>query len=85
MNKKENKNRNYAFIDGQNLYYGTAKLEEHPWKINLARFRIYLEQKYNVVMPTIFWDMYKKQIKSYTKEFKKPDLSLYFENIIQLW
>lgn len=49
MDKKENKNRNYAFIDGQNLYYGTAKLETHPWKISLARFRVYLEQKYNVV------------------------------------
>lgn len=49
MDKKENTIKNYAFIDGQNLYMGTAKLEEHPWKINLKRFRIYLEQKYNVV------------------------------------
>jgi len=49
MNRKKNINKNYAFIDGQNLYYGTAKLEEHPWKINLTRFRIYLEKKYNVV------------------------------------
>ena len=39
---------NLAFIDGKNLYYGTAKLEEHPWKINLTRFRIYLEQKYHI-------------------------------------
>lgn len=46
---KENKNKNYAFIDDQNLYYGTAKLEKSPWKINLTRFRVYLEQKYNVV------------------------------------
>ncbi|KKR70018.1 MAG: hypothetical protein UU13_C0016G0006 [Candidatus Nomurabacteria bacterium GW2011_GWB1_40_7] len=41
--------KNLAFIDGQNLYMGTAKKETHPWKIDLARFRIYLEQKYNVV------------------------------------
>lgn len=40
--------KNIALIDGQNLYMGTAKLEVHPWKINLARFRIYLEQKYDV-------------------------------------
>ncbi len=40
--------KNLAFIDGQNLYMGTAKREVDPWKINLARFRTYLEQKYNV-------------------------------------
>ena len=39
---------NYAFIDGQNLYIGTAKRETDPWKIDLARFRVYLEKKYNV-------------------------------------
>ena len=27
---------------------GTAKREVGPWKIDLARFRVYLEQKYNV-------------------------------------
>ena len=41
-------NKNYAFIDGQNLYMATAKREVSPWKISLARFRIYLEQKYKV-------------------------------------
>ena len=39
---------NYAFIDGQNLYMGTAKMEINPWKIDLGRFRAYLEEKYNV-------------------------------------
>jgi len=36
MDKKKTKNKNYAFIDGQNLYMGTTKLEVHPWKINLV-------------------------------------------------
>jgi uncharacterized LabA/DUF88 family protein len=40
--------KNIAFVDGQNLYMGTAKREVDPWKIDLARFRVYLEQKYNV-------------------------------------
>lgn len=40
--------KNLAFIDGQNLYMATTKREVDPWKINLARFRVYLEQKYNV-------------------------------------
>jgi uncharacterized LabA/DUF88 family protein len=44
---KEHSN-NIAFIDGQNLYMGTAKRDVGPWKINLARFRVYLEQKYHV-------------------------------------
>ena len=39
---------NYAFIDGQNLHMATAKRSEDPWKVDLARFRIYLEQKYEV-------------------------------------
>ncbi len=40
--------KNIAFVDGQNLYMNTAKKEINPWVINLARFRIYLEKKYNV-------------------------------------
>ncbi len=45
---KNEKTKNLAFVDGQNLYRGTAKREVDPWKINLARFRVYLEKKYNV-------------------------------------
>lgn len=40
--------KNIAFVDGQNLHMGTAKREVDPWKIDLARFRVYLERKYNV-------------------------------------
>ena len=39
---------NYAFIDGQNLHMATAKRELDPWHIDLGRFRVYLQQKYNV-------------------------------------
>ena len=45
---------NYAFIDGQNLYMGTAKRAVDPWKINLTRFRGYLQEKYNVVKAFYF-------------------------------
>lgn len=41
--------KNIAFVDGQNLHMGTAKREVDPWKIDLIRFRFYLEKKYNVV------------------------------------
>ncbi len=39
---------NIAYIDGQNLYMATAKRAVDPWRINLARFRVYLQQKYGV-------------------------------------
>jgi uncharacterized LabA/DUF88 family protein len=45
----ENKElKNLAFIDGQNLYMNTAKKEKNSWQIDLARFFVYLQKKYNV-------------------------------------
>lgn len=38
---------NIAYIDGQNLYMGTAKSRPF-WTIDLARLRIYLDKKYDV-------------------------------------
>ena len=37
---------NLAFIDGQNLYYGTR---ENHWKIDFRKFRTYLSDKYHSV------------------------------------
>ena len=42
-----NKEVNIAYIDGQNLYMGTQN-DDNPWVVDLARFRIYLQKKYNV-------------------------------------
>lgn len=38
---------NIAYIDGQNLHLGTT-LRDPEWRVDLARFRVYLERKYNV-------------------------------------
>ena len=38
---------NIAYIDGQNLYMGTAK-SSPVWHVDLARLCTYLQQKYNV-------------------------------------
>jgi len=38
---------NIAFVDGQNLYM-SATTADKPWRIDLARFRVYLRQKYKV-------------------------------------
>ncbi len=45
---------NVAFIDGQNLHMGTSKRSTDPWHIDLARFRVYLQQKYSVVKAYYF-------------------------------
>jgi uncharacterized LabA/DUF88 family protein len=37
--------QNHAFIDGQNLHLGT---KSDGWEIDLARFRVYLKEKYKV-------------------------------------
>ncbi|MFH1402537.1 MAG: NYN domain-containing protein [Patescibacteria group bacterium] len=46
-NKKIGAENNLAFIDGQNLYLGTTK-SKNKWKVNLTKFRIYLNKKYKV-------------------------------------
>ena len=47
----ENKNNNYAFIDGQNLNLGIKSL---GWNLNFKKFRILLRQKYNVTVAYYF-------------------------------
>jgi uncharacterized LabA/DUF88 family protein len=39
--------KNIAYIDGQNLFMGTTK-REPQWSVDLERFRVYLQEKYNV-------------------------------------
>lgn len=38
---------NIAYIDGQNLHLGTTK-REPEWEVDLTRFRVFLEERYNV-------------------------------------
>ena len=47
MTKKNKKENNLAFIDGQNLYLGTTTAR-NKWTVDLAKFRIYLNKKYKV-------------------------------------
>ncbi len=49
MNK--NKEKNYAFIDSQNLNLGIRSL---GWKLNYRRFRAYLTDKYNIKVAYLF-------------------------------
>ena len=47
MSVNEKQENNFAFIDGQNLYLGTTKAKK-SWKVNLVKFRVYLQSKYKV-------------------------------------
>ncbi|OGG61206.1 hypothetical protein A3C87_03600 [Candidatus Kaiserbacteria bacterium RIFCSPHIGHO2_02_FULL_49_34] len=40
---------NIAYIDGQNLYYTTKKNNNGKWVIDLARFRVFLKERYGVI------------------------------------
>lgn len=52
---------NQAFIDGQNLYFSTAKVD-FSWKIDLYRFRVYLQRKYSVDKAYYFIGYYKEEL-----------------------
>lgn len=58
---------NLAFIDEQNLHLGTTT-HETPWRVDLARFRIYLQQKYHVSHAYYFIGFVNEEYRSlYTK------------------
>ena len=42
---------NYAFVDSQNLH---KSIEERGWKLDFARFRVYLRDKYRVSKVYLF-------------------------------
>ena len=48
---------NYAYIDNQNLYMAT-KFADKPWKIDMHRFRVYLQEKYHVSKAYLFMGAY---------------------------
>src|SRR3990167_11219899 len=47
MTKNDEQKNNLAFVDGQNVYMSTTTADK-PWRIDLARFRVYLRRKYGV-------------------------------------
>jgi len=70
--------KNAAFIDGQNLYMGTAKSEQHPWRIDLARFRVYLERKYHVEKAYYFLGYVQEANQELYEEIQKAGFILMF-------
>ena len=70
--------KNLAFIDGQNLYMNTAKKEIDSWKIDLARFRVYLEKKYNVDKAYYFLGYIQEASQELYEEIQKAGFILVF-------
>ena len=48
---KKKKANNYAFVDSQNL---NLAIHELGWKLDFARFRVYLAEKYHVTKAYLF-------------------------------
>jgi len=43
-----------AYIDGQNIHLATTRHPDSPWRVDLARFRVYLREKY-LVEEAYYW------------------------------
>ena len=72
------KENNFAFVDGQNLYMNTAKRITNPWVIDLARFRVYLEQKYNVKKAYYFLGYIQDEYRELYEEIQNAGFVLLF-------
>lgn len=51
VNNMQQQEKNYAFIDSQNLNLG---IQDLGWKIDYGKFRIYLKEKYGAVKAYMF-------------------------------
>lgn len=58
--------QNEAFIDGQNLHFGTVHAEE-AWKVDVIKFREYLRAKFKVERAYYFLGCFNESLrKMYT-------------------
>src|SRR5680860_1366136 len=69
---------NFAFIDGQNLYMGTTKSPQKPWKVCLKKFRIYLRDKYKVSRAYYFFGCINEDNRDLYEEIQEAGFVLMF-------
>lgn len=70
--------KNIAFVDGQNLYMGT-RLTEESWKVDLAKFRIYLHKKYYVERAYYFLGYMDERYQDLYSEIQEAGFVLIFK------
>ena len=73
-----NKERNFAFIDGANLYNGVKGLS---WDFDYERFRVWLSDKFQVEIAYIFLGMMPKYSELY-KDLQEKGYTLIFKDVI---
>ena len=78
MKKQKPSVTNLAFIDGQNLYMGTAKREKDPWNIDLKRFRTYLKDKYHVETAYYFLGVVLEEYQDLYEDIQRAGFVLIF-------
>lgn len=69
---------NVAFIDGQNLHMGTT-MSAGKWKINLTKFYIYLQKKYEVNTAYYFLGFVQDKHQDLYEEIQKAGFVLIFK------
>jgi uncharacterized LabA/DUF88 family protein len=72
------KENNFAYIDGANLYNGIAGF---GWKLDYARFRVWLREKYGVKTAYIFIGLIPKYKELYTY-LQQCGFTLIFKEVI---
>ena len=78
MNIEVKKDKNIAYIDGQNLHMNTAKKKKHPWSIDLDRFYVYLERKYNIDKAYYFLGCVQEENQDLYEKIQKAGFILIF-------
>ncbi len=74
----KNKQNNYAYIDGANLHRGIAGF---GWKLDYARFRVWLSDKYSVKNAYIFIGLISRY-KDLYKYLQECGFTLVFKEVI---
>jgi len=74
----EDKENNFAYIDGANLHNGVASL---GWELDYKRFRVWLSEKYSVKRAYIFIGLVPKYKGLYTS-LQEAGYTLVFKEVI---
>lgn len=80
MGKQKRQSSNYAFIDSQNL---NLAIKDQGWKLDTAKFRIYLREKYNIEKAFMFLGYVAENEQMYT-QLQKQDYILVFKPTLKL-
>src|SRR3989338_11027205 len=75
----DDRKSNIAVVDGQNLYMGTTMPHGSSWKVDLSKFRIYLEKKYDVQKAYYFLGYVNEQHQDLYSEIQEAGFVLIFK------